>query len=103
MCGSRWHRLRIGYGIWAASTAGLIRDLHEAGAPPALLGFGIGEPSQVRGALALGAAGAISGSALVRRIAAATPDRLGEVARTFVAEMKAATQSPWGCLHRSGA
>lgn len=86
----------------AASTAGLIRDLQEAGAPPALLGFGIGEQSQVRGALALGAAGAISGSALVRRIAAATPDRLGEVTRTFVAEMKAATRSHPGCLQRSG-
>ncbi len=77
----------------AGSTAGLIRDLKRIGAPPALLGFGIGEPSHVREALALGAAGAISGSALVRRIAMAAPDRLGEVTRTFVAEMKAATRS----------
>ncbi len=87
----------------SVSTADLIRDLHEAGAPPALLGFGVGEPSQVREALALGAAGAISGSALVRRIAAATPDRLGEVIRIFVAEMKSATRAPVGCLQRSGA
>jgi tryptophan synthase alpha chain len=46
----------------------LFRRLAELGAPPALLGFGVATPAHVRQALALGAAGAISGSAVVRHI-----------------------------------
>jgi tryptophan synthase alpha chain len=68
----------------------LIARLKAFGAPPAVLGFGISTPEQVRGALAMGAAGAISGSAVVR-IAANGGDLEG-----FVRQMKSATraQSP---------
>ena len=64
----------------------LIRRLVELGAPPPVLGFGIARPDQVRAALAMGAAGAISGSAVVRLAAEG-----GDVAG-FVREMKAATR-----------
>lgn len=70
----------------------LLARLVELGAPPALLGFGIASPDHVRQAMALGAAGAISGSAVVRHIAAAPggPD-LPRVVEQFTREMKAAT------------
>lgn len=63
----------------------LIARLAALGAPPAVLGFGISTPDQVRAALAMGAAGAISGSAVVR-LAAKGGDLGG-----FVRAMKAAT------------
>ena len=72
----------------------LVNTLKEYHAAPALQGFGISEPSQVREALAAGAAGAISGSAIVKIIErnagepAAMLDQLG----AFVREMKAATR-----------
>lgn len=66
----------------------LFHSLKEAGAPPPVLGFGISTPEQVAQALGSGAAGAISGSAIVNRIAkGAAP---GEIAE-FVRQMKAAT------------
>jgi tryptophan synthase alpha chain len=65
--------------------AALFATLAEHGAPPPVLGFGISTPDHVRAALSAGAAGVISGSAIVRRIAA------GEDIRPFVAAMKAAT------------
>ena len=71
---------------------GLIDALGRHGAPPPVLGFGISRPDHVRLALEAGAAGVISGSAIVRLIAedaAAGPER----ARAFVAEMKAATRA----------
>jgi tryptophan synthase alpha chain len=74
--------------------AGVIARLHALAAPPPVLGFGISSPGQVRAALAMGAAGAISGSAVVQRIA----DHLGDEAATtaalagFVRDMKAATR-----------
>lgn len=71
---------------------GLIDALGRHGAPPPVLGFGISRPDHVRLALEAGAAGVISGSAIVRLIAedaAAGPER----ARVFVAEMKAATRA----------
>lgn len=64
----------------------IISVLNDAGAPPPVLGFGIAEPEHVRLALQAGASGAISGSAIVERIA-----RRGDV-RGFVSEMKAATR-----------
>jgi tryptophan synthase alpha chain len=70
----------------------VIAALNEAGAPPPVLGFGIARPEHVRQALAAGAAGVISGSAIVERIAR------GKDIRPFVAAMKAATAGP-----RSGA
>ena len=64
----------------------LLANLRKLGAPPALLGFGISNPEQVRGALAMGAAGAISGSAVVQRISE------GSDLAAFVQSMKAATR-----------
>ncbi len=64
----------------------VVAALKAAGAPPPVLGFGIAEPAHVRLALRAGAAGAISGSAIVERIAR------GEDVGRFVAEMKAATR-----------
>jgi len=63
----------------------MLDRLREAGAPPPVFGFGISQPAHVRAALAAGAAGVISGSAIVARIAA------GEPVAPFVREMKAAT------------
>ena len=63
----------------------LIGRLKSCGAPPPVLGFGISKPEHVRVALAMGAAGAISGSAVVSRIAN------GEDVTAFVRSMKAAT------------
>lgn len=64
---------------------GVIAALRAAGAPPPVLGFGISEPEHVRLALRAGAAGVISGSAIVDRLAR------GEDVRGFLREMKAAT------------
>ena len=69
----------------------LFAALAEAGAPPPVLGFGIATPAHVAEALASGAAGVISGSAIVRRLAeGASPQALSQ----FVATMKAATRRP---------
>ena len=67
--------------------AGLITRLVALGAPPPVLGFGIATAEHVRTALSMGAAGAISGSAVVRLAADG-----GDVSR-FVREMKAATRA----------
>jgi tryptophan synthase alpha chain len=63
-----------------------IAALRAAGAPPPVLGFGISRPEHVRLALGAGAAGVISGSAIVR-LANDEPEGVAG----FVAEMKAAT------------
>ena len=63
----------------------MLDALREAGAPPPVFGFGISRPDHVRAALAAGAAGVISGSAIVERVAR------GEEVAPFVREMKAAT------------
>jgi len=70
----------------------VIERLRRVGAPPALMGFGIAEPHQVRSALEMGAAGAISGSAVAERIGL-HEDRAALAAEltAFVREMKAAT------------
>jgi tryptophan synthase alpha chain len=78
-------------GVTGADTAvrfagDVIAALTEAGSPPPVLGFGIAEPDHVRLALQAGAAGVISGSAIVDRIAR------GEDVRAFTAAMKAATR-----------
>lgn len=62
----------------------MLEALREAGAPPPVFGFGISRSDQVRAALAAGATGVISGSAIVERIAR------GEEVTGFVREMKAA-------------
>lgn len=66
----------------------LFARLHAAGAPPPVLGFGIGTPVQVQAAVREGAAGVISGSAIVERIARGqAPDELA----AFVRSLKKAT------------
>ncbi|MBP1397958.1 tryptophan synthase subunit alpha, partial [Yersinia pestis subsp. pestis] len=73
----------------------LVDKLREYNAAPALQGFGISEPAQVKASLAAGAAGAISGSAIVKIIeknVAQPVEMLVQLTR-FVTEMKAATRS----------
>lgn len=67
----------------------LFADLARLGAPPPVLGFGISTPAHVAEAVAAGAAGVISGSALVER--AVLPDGPEQV-RAFCKDMKAATR-----------
>lgn len=78
-----------------ASANQLIARLDKLGAAPAVLGFGISEPGQVRDAINSGAAGAISGSAVVKIIEdnLAQPEAMLTALTTFVKEMKAATLS----------
>jgi tryptophan synthase alpha chain len=68
----------------------LLEALRTHGAPPAMFGFGISRPEHVRAVIASGAAGAISGSAIVALAAMATDP--AAAVREFVAEMKAATR-----------
>ncbi|MCG9736951.1 tryptophan synthase subunit alpha [Shewanella insulae] len=71
----------------------IVAKLKAFDAPPPLLGFGIAEPAQVKAAIASGAAGAISGSAVVKIIEAHQEDEqalLGTLGQ-FTREMKAAT------------
>lgn len=72
----------------------LVARLGELSAPPALQGFGISEPSQVKEALDAGAAGAISGSAIVKIIETNHhhPDVMLKKLHDFVSGMKAATR-----------
>ena len=71
----------------ALDHAALFETLRVLGASPPVLGFGISTPGQVREALVAGAAGVISGSAVVR--AAMTEGADG--VQSFVQLMKAAT------------
>lgn len=66
----------------------------RASAPPAVLGFGISAPDQVRRGLSAGAAGVIAGSAVVRRIAEHLGDeaQMLEATGAFVRAMKDATR-----------
>lgn len=71
----------------------ILSRLKEFNAAPPLLGFGIAEPTQVKEAIQAGAAGAISGSAVVKIIETNKDNetelltKLGE----FIRNMKAAT------------
>ncbi len=71
----------------------LVEKLKEYGAPPSLQGFGISAPDQVTGAIEAGAAGAISGSAIVKIIEknVAAPEQMLAELKAFVSAMKAAT------------
>jgi len=72
----------------------LLTTLKEAGAPPPVFGFGISKPEHARQAIASGAAGAISGSAVVAHIPRLMDDPPALVAALteFVRTMKAATR-----------
>ncbi|MYM60483.1 tryptophan synthase subunit alpha [Vibrio sp. OCN044] len=71
----------------------LLDRLNQYDAPPALLGFGISTPEQVKQAIDAGAAGAISGSAVVKIIETHTeaPEEMLVQLSKFVSPMKAAT------------
>ena len=71
----------------------LVTRLVEVGAPPPVFGFGISEPAHVRAALEAGAAGVISGSAIVRQMRSEQPRRS---VIDFVSAMKDATKSAVG-------
>jgi tryptophan synthase alpha chain len=68
----------------------MLGTLKAFAAPPPVFGFGISRPEHVALALEAGAAGVISGSAIVRLIAS-NPGGEAEAVRAFVSEMKAAT------------
>ncbi|MEO6582339.1 MAG: tryptophan synthase subunit alpha, partial [Sphingomicrobium sp.] len=76
-------------GVHAAAEfdTGLIDGLAKAGAAPPIFGFGISTPAHVQAALDAGAAGVISGSAIVSVAAQG-----GDVA-AFVATLKTATRN----------
>ena len=68
--------------------AELFEGLARHGAPPPVLGFGISTPGHVRQALAAGAAGVISGSAIVKLV---TEPDAAEKIEEFVRTMKSST------------
>lgn len=71
----------------------MLATLNKYDAAPSLLGFGISKPAQVKEAIKAGAAGAISGSAVVKIIEQNLDDPtllLSEMAK-FISKMKAAT------------
>lgn len=72
----------------------LLESLKTHNAPPALLGFGISEPQQVAEAIEAGAAGAISGSAVVKVIENNLDDHDAMLSNmhSFISNMKAATR-----------
>lgn len=74
-------------------SSALLARLKALGAPPAVLGFGISTPDHVRQGLAMGAAGVISGSAVVRVVgqgAHSREDRRSTL-QLFVEAMKGGT------------
>lgn len=73
----------------------LVEKLKEYNAAPPLQGFGISSPEQVTGAIEAGAAGAISGSAIVKLIEknVANPGQMLTELKAFVTAMKAATRT----------
>ncbi|MCD8283608.1 MAG: tryptophan synthase subunit alpha [Opitutae bacterium] len=74
--------------------ANVLAELKTHSSPPPVLGFGISEPPQVRAAIDAGAAGAISGSAVVKIIEknrGNVPAMLDKL-KAFAAGMKAATK-----------
>jgi tryptophan synthase alpha chain len=72
----------------------LVAALKANNAAPAVIGFGISRPEQVKAALLTGAAGAISGSAVVKLIESNLNDNQAmlNALTSFVQEMKAATK-----------
>ncbi len=71
-----------------------IHELNQFASAPALLGFGISQPSHVQQAIANGAAGAISGSAVMSIIAEYQhlPETMLKKLTDFTRAMKAATR-----------
>jgi len=71
----------------------MLETLNQHDAPPSLLGFGISQPEQVANAIKSGAAGAISGSAVVKIIERNLDDpaKMKTDMFEFISTMKAAT------------
>jgi tryptophan synthase alpha chain len=69
----------------------MLGTLRAFAAPPPVFGFGISRPDHVALALEAGAAGVISGSAIVRLVAD-NPGAEASAVSAFVSEMKAATR-----------
>ena len=71
----------------------MLATLTKHDAPPSLLGFGISKPEQVTEAIKSGAAGAISGSAVVKVIQENldNPELLLQKMDSFISKMKQAT------------
>jgi len=71
----------------------MLETLNKHHAPPSLLGFGISQPQQVADAIRSGAAGAISGSAVVKVIERNldNPIKMQSEMAEFISSMKAAT------------
>jgi len=71
----------------------MLETLNKYDAPPSLLGFGISTPGQVKEAIKSGAAGAISGSAVVKVIQdnLDNPELLLVKMHKFISKMKLAT------------
>ncbi|MGB0893597.1 MAG: tryptophan synthase subunit alpha [Parashewanella sp.] len=72
----------------------ILNSLQQYNAPPAILGFGISTPSQVKQAIQSGAAGAISGSAVVKIIEKNINDQALMITELseFISSMKHATE-----------
>ena len=77
-----------------SATEAPVDKLREYNAAPTLQGFGISEPAQVKEAIAAGADGAISGSAIVKIIEQhhAEPEIMLAELKRFVSGLKAATR-----------
>ncbi|RBZ93391.1 tryptophan synthase subunit alpha, partial [Klebsiella pneumoniae] len=73
----------------------LVEKLAEYHAAPPLQGFGISAPEQVSAAIDAGAAGAISGSAIVKIIERHLdePQTMLDELKAFVQSLKAATKT----------
>lgn len=74
----------------SATAEPLVRQVREVSSLPAVVGFGISSPEQVRSVAAY-ADGAVVASALLDRVDR-DPDRRAEAAGKFVSELKAATK-----------
>lgn len=75
-------------------SSALLTRLKALGAPPPVLGFGISTPEHVCQGMAMGAAGVISGSAVVRLVAEHPDDHGARAAAltSFVSMLKSATK-----------
>ncbi|RZO50419.1 MAG: tryptophan synthase subunit alpha, partial [Prochlorococcus sp. MED-G132] len=65
-----------------------VQQLKLSGSNPVAVGFGISGPQQVRQVRSWGADGAIVGSALVKRMAAAAPGFVAQEAGLFCKELR---------------
>ncbi|MBN9419287.1 tryptophan synthase subunit alpha [bacterium SCN 62-11] len=77
-----------------------VRRVKKSAELPVMVGFGISTPAQAASVAAQGA-GVIVGSALLRAIGEAAPERAGEVTREFLSQMVQAMRHPEGDVVRA--